>query len=163
MNQSQGSQMGGEGRSVENVKNAFPFGLWWLRALFCPVGAPPPPVPGRGAFVSYAMFRRCSVDVPSMFRRCSVDAPVPAAFPAAPAAPWGAPGPRAHSRPRPPALPSAMGAAMAVGSRISHRDGSDLTRRRHFVQNRLNSLRSIKTMAPTPNATTTATAPPAKR
>ena len=84
-------QRGGEGRSVENAKNAFPFGLWWHRALFGPVGAPPPPVPGRGAFVSYAMLRRCSVDVP-LFRRCSVDAPVTVAFPAAPAAPRGAPG-----------------------------------------------------------------------
>ena len=31
---------GGEGRCVEYVKIAFPFGLWWLTALFGPVGAP---------------------------------------------------------------------------------------------------------------------------
>ena len=40
----------GEGHSVENVTITFPFGLWWLGALFGPVGAPPPRVRAGARF-----------------------------------------------------------------------------------------------------------------
>ena len=40
------SSEGGEGRSVENVKITFPFGLWWLWGFPVPSGPRPPRVQG---------------------------------------------------------------------------------------------------------------------